>query len=262
LTTALVTINVWLWVRLFGGAGDGPLLRSEIGLALTSTLVAVGATYMLWRNPLRRSARMMTTPALAQSLATHQAGHIVAAYVTEGPSITAAGLSTPCKTGSLPTTALTESSMRTELTRALAGIAAEEIFTGESGSHAAADLAWATELAANMVGRYGMSGSLVSLTPASRRQRRFIQSVLEDARARKELEAVLREAKRDATRLMLENRHIIIELRAALLRDQRLSAAQIDDCVAEADALRHSEDAVLVDLRTAGPRPVVKASEL
>ena len=261
LITALVCINIWLWVRLLGGAGDTTLLPSEVGLALVSTLIAVGAAYMLWRNPLRRSARMMITPALAQSLATHQAGHIVAAYVTDGLANTPNSLSAPCETGRLQPT-ITESALRTELTRTLAGIAAEEVFTGESGSHAEPDLAWATELATDMVGRYGMSGSLVSFTPANRGRRRFVESVLEDARARKELEAILREAMRDATRMMLENRHVIIELRAALLQDHQLSATQIRDLIGNADALRHSEDAVLVDLRTAGPRPVAQVSEI
>ena len=86
--------------------------------------------------------------------------------------------------------------------------------------------------------------------------------MLDDARTRKELEALLREAKRDSTRTMLENRHIIIALRDALIRNGHLSAGQILEVISGADELRHTDDEVLVDLRIVGNRPLAHVTDM
>jgi ATP-dependent Zn protease len=138
---------------------------------------------------------------------------------------------------------------------ALAGLTAEEIFTGETGTNVAGDLAAATALGADMVGRFGMTGSLVSLATGRTRRSAFITRVIEDPRTRKELEALLRDTKRETMRLMLENRHLIVAVRDALLRRQQLSAEEVYRVLDEAQERRCNDDQVLVDLRSAGERP-------
>ena len=70
-----------------------------------------------------------------------------------------------------------------------------------------------------------------------------------------ELEALLRDTKRDTMRLMLENRHLIVAVRDALLRKHELSADDIYQILDEAQERRHTDDQVLVDLRSASDRP-------
>ena len=113
-----------------------------------------------------------------------------------------------------------------------------------------------------MVGRFGMTGSLVSMGTHRTKESAFVDKVLEDARTRKELEALLRDTKRDSMRHMLENRHLIIVLRDALLRQGVLTPDEVRRIIATAEDRRHNDDEVLVDLRLAGERtrPFVGAS--
>lgn len=259
---ALTFVDIWLWLRFFG-LGGGPIVASEMALALAAATAGAIAIYALWRRPLSRNVPLLTTPNLVQSLATHQAGHIVAAHIFDPDRDMRASLSDPCpqQPGSLLATSQT--SLRSELVVAFAGMTAEEIFSGESGSHAGDDLARATSIGADMVGRFGMSNSLVSLATSRPRPKRFMEMVLNDARIRKELEATLRDAKRETMRTMLENRHVIITLRDALLRNGRLNASQVAELIKNAEAMRHSDGAVLVDLRSGSTaRPLISASEL
>lgn len=265
LISVLALIDLWLWARLALWTADGPaLLRGEMAIALAVGTSAIVAIYALWRHPLSRNDRMMTTPLLRHSLATHRAGHIVAAYLEDPARVTMTTLSEPCARQPRHAPAITETALRSELTIALAGLAAEEIFAGESGSHAAADLARATTIAADMVGRYGMAGSLVSLATAQPKRAEFIDRVLDDARTRKELEALLRDAKRDTMRMMLQHRHVIIELREALTRHRRLGATRIRQLIKNAAEARQADDTVLVDLRpvTDRARPLSDASKM
>jgi hypothetical protein len=260
LTAALLVVNAWLWLRFYDSTtGGAPIAASEMALAVTAGAVALAAIVSLWRRPMTSHITLLTTPALLQTLATHQAGHLVAGYMSDGECLSAASLSDPCRPRHSATPSVTNSSLRTELVIAYAGMAAEEIFTGESGSHTADDIERATGIAADMVGRFGMSGSLVSLSASSRRRRQFIRRVLDDTRARKELELLLRDAKREAMRLMLENRHIIITLRDALLRHRQITQDRLRELIENAEAMRHADDSVLVDLRSASNRPLIGA---
>ncbi len=56
----------------------------------------------------------------------------------------------------------TRSEIEAGIAIALGGLVAEEMFFGESGTGPGADLAHATTLAAQMVGAFGMAGSLIS----------------------------------------------------------------------------------------------------
>ncbi len=248
LACALVIVDLSLWARLATANGT----QVEIGDMVFATAVAtaaIAAMFMLWRHPLDRNTRMMATPALRQQLATHHAGHIVATHINNPDGAIRADMSEPCGRHHASSPVATQSLLRSELVTALSGMAAEEIFSGESGSHVEHDLARATAIGADMVGRLGMSGSLVSLQAPIPNRSTFLQRVLDDTRTRKDLESVLRETKREAIRLMLENRPAIIALRDALMRNHRLSANQISEIISRAEATRSSNDKVLVDLR-------------
>ncbi|MEA2001001.1 MAG: hypothetical protein U9N84_03815, partial [Actinomycetota bacterium] len=253
--SALVLIDAWLWLRAaFGLTPVTTLVRVEMAIAIGAAIAAALAIYSLWRNPLSDNLRTMATPSLRQSLATHHAGHVLAAYLQDPSGVAKTGLSGPCLTRAKGVPVITETALRAELTLALAGMTAEEIFAGESGSHTAADLAHATAIGADMVGRFGMGGSLVSLAASHTKRSGFIDMVLADARTRKELEALLRDAKRETMRMMLEHRYVIVELRDALLRHHRLRATEIRRLIDNAETVRHADDAVLVDLRSASDR--------
>ena len=253
LAAALATINISLWIRLVL-AGGAPVQIGDMAFAATIATVAILAMLALWRNPLGRSTAVMTTPALRQLLATHHAGHVVAAHINEPGSGPAADMSQQCQRHTTGTTPITRSELQAELVITLSGMAAEEIFAGETGAHVQQDLAYATAIGANMVSRYGMAGSLVSLGTPRPSKTTFVKHVLDDPRARKELESILREAKRESVRLMLENRQTIIAVRDALLRNHRLAAGQINEIIAGAEDVRRGDDEVLVDLRIVSNR--------
>ncbi len=255
LISALVLIDAWLWLRVaLGFTPVTTLVRNEMAIAVAAAIAAALAIYALWRNPLSNNLRTMATPSLRQSLATHQAGHILARYLQDPANVTKADLSGPCSTHANAVPAITQTALRGELTLALAGMTAEEIFAGESGSLTAADLTRATAIGADMVGRFGMGGSLVSLASTHTKRSEFINTVLEDARTRKELEALLRDTIRETMRIMLEHRYVIVELRDALMSHHRLSAPKIRHLIDNAETVRHADDAVLVDLRIASDR--------
>lgn len=250
--TSLVLVNVWLWVDLWRNDRNAASVETTIAVAAGS--IAVLALYVVWHNPIATVTAGMTTPSLRYTLATHQAGHIVAGFVDDPNRLGKVLLHGPCATRRSPVPQMTQQSLRNELAVTLSGVAAEEIFTGESTSTAANDLARSTELAADMVGRYGMTGSLVSLGTGNIRRSKFIDKVLADARTRKELEGLLRDSKRDSMRLMLENRHLIITIRDELLRKEQLTATEIQLLFDKARSKREDADEVLVDLRTASER--------
>jgi len=106
------------------------------------------------------------TDAERTAVATHEAGHAVAAYLL-GKSRRLDVLSIIKRRASLGLLAhsdieerftQTRSELESMLAIALGGMAAEEMFFGESGTGPGSDLASATQLAAMMVGSLGMSG--------------------------------------------------------------------------------------------------------
>ncbi|MCP4307061.1 MAG: hypothetical protein GY788_19765 [bacterium] len=260
LASALIIIDISLWVRVMtqNAATIGDTAFATI--VATSAIIAMLA---LWRRPLDRNTRMMATPALRQMLATHHAGHVVAAYINDPAGVSAIDISEPCSRHSSLLPAVTQSMIRAELVNVLAGMSAEEIFAGESGAHVEQDLASATTLGADMVGRFGMSGSLVSLNASRPSRNTFVERVLDDAQTRKGLESILRESKRESVRLMLENRQAIVSIREALMRNHRLSAPQINEILSQVQETRNHDDEVLVDLRVMSKRtrPIASVSQ-
>ena len=106
----------------------------------------------------------------------------------------------------------------------LGGMVAEELFFGESGTGPAGDLAMATNVAVDMVGSYGLGGSLVSFrsVDAGPLSGDLSARVLGDTQARKAVDKLLDEAKMRVTRLLDGHRYLIAALRDSLLQREEL----------------------------------------
>jgi cell division protease FtsH len=168
------------------------------------------------------------------AVATHEAGHATIAYVL-GRGRRLEMLSIIKRRGSLGLLAhsdeeerltRTKSEMETAIAIALGGLVAEELHLGESGTGPGSDLSHATALAAQMVGSFGMAGSLVSYEavadgPFARSN--LVGKVLANAETKQKVEDIL-EAQRARVREVLEaNGDIHAALRDALIdRDELL----------------------------------------
>ena len=134
----------------------------------------------------------------------------------------------------------------------LGGMAAEELFFGESGTGPAGDLASATQVAAEMVGSLGLGGSLVSFRaldggPLSGN---LVAKVLADSQGRAAVEKILSENKREVGRLLAQNRHIVETLSEALLTRHELIGDEIVDVILTAEKAVETPGTVeFIDLR-------------
>lgn len=136
----------------------------------------------------------------------------------------------------------------------LGGMAAEELFFGESGTGPAADLASATQVAAEMVGSLGLGGSLVSFRALDNGPLggNLVAKVLADNHGRAAVDTILRENKEEVGRLLAQNRHIVEALRDALLTRHELIGDDILDVIREAENQSPSGEPVkIIDLRKA-----------
>lgn len=165
-------------------------------------------------------------------IATHESGHAVAAYLCakerklEVLSIikrrSALGLLAHSDTEERFTR--TQSELEGTLKITLAGMAAEKLFFGESGTGPASDLVTATELAAQMVGSFGMGSSLISYEAASNGHGgpNIVAKILTNKDAKKEVEDLLRLHQDQVGYLLERNRDLVEALRDALLVQEEL----------------------------------------
>jgi ATP-dependent Zn protease len=186
------------------------------------------------------------TPEERETIAVHESGHAVVAHlVGRGRKLDvlsivkrkdALGLLAHSEIEERYTKRRTESVALIQI--ALAGMVAEELFFGESGTGPAGDLLAATKIAAEMVGAMGLGGSLVSLRAADPGLLGgdLTARVLADGRARAAVEALLNEQKAVVTALLRDNRHLIEALRDALLDHDELVAREILEVLEEAKA--------------------------
>ena len=182
-------------------------------------------------------------------IATHEAGHAVAAYLSakarklEVLSIIkrrqALGLLAHSDTEERFTK--TQSELESTLKIALGGMAAELIFFGESGTGPSSDLRTATTLAAQMVGSLGMGQSLISYDAVDNGPHsspNVVAKVLTNDDTKKEVDEILRN-QRDQVRYLLEtNKDLVEALRDALLDREELLGDEIIHCLEEAKARR------------------------
>jgi cell division protease FtsH len=190
-----------------------------------------------------------------RTIATHEAGHATVAHLV-GKSRKLEVLSIIKRGQALGLLAHsdleerftnTKSEIEARIMISFGGMVAEELFFGESGTGPAGDLQAATAAAAQMVGSFGMAGSLISYDlmggmPGSN----VVAKVLASEDGKHAVEEILETAKAEVTTLLSGNRHLIEGLRDALLERDELIGKEI------LDVLRRSELEALgmtVDLR-------------
>ena len=183
-----------------------------------------------------------------RTIATHEAGHAVVAYLV-GQNRKLEVLSIIKRRDALGLLAHSDGEERFTKTRSeligmmkisFGGMSAEELFFGESGTGPSGDLVHATRIAAQMVGSFGMAGSLVSLEAieSGPLSQGIVAKVLANDEARSSVEKLLDQAKADVHKMLDGNRHLVMALRDALLEREELVGDEIVDTLHEAEA-RH-----------------------
>ena len=183
------------------------------------------------------------TEAERRTIATHEAGHATVAWLV-GKGRRLEVLSIIKRKEALGLLAHSETEERFTKTRsemtalvqiAFGGMVAEELFFGEAGTGPAGDLEAATRVAAQMVGAYGMTGSLVSLLAAAGPPgANLVAKVLADDNSRAALERILGDAKHTVRGLLDANRPVVEALRDALLEREELVGEEIGSVIAAA----------------------------
>jgi cell division protease FtsH len=187
-----------------------------------------------------------------RTIATHESGHATVAYLV-GQNRKLEVLSIIKRRDALGLLSHSDGEERFTRTRsellgmmkiAFGGMSAEELFFGESGTGPSGDLVLATRIAAQMVGSYGMAGSLVSYDaiesgPISQG---IVGKVLGNEDARAAVEKLLAQAKADVQVLLDDHRHLVIALRDELLEKSELVGDEIVDVLREAEARKPLDD--------------------
>ncbi|HEY3239726.1 MAG TPA: AAA family ATPase [Acidimicrobiia bacterium] len=180
-------------------------------------------------------------------IATHEAGHAVMAHLV-GTDRKLEVLSIIKRGDALGLLAHSDAEERFTRTRselsalveiALGGMVAEELFFGESSTGPGGDLATATRLAAQMVGAFGMAGSLVSFEAVESGPLAvgIVGKVLSFDAGRQGVEDLLAEAKsRTRTRLEVGS-HLVEALRDALLAREELVGDEITEVLRTAEVV-------------------------
>ncbi|HXF56411.1 MAG TPA: AAA family ATPase [Actinomycetota bacterium] len=183
-----------------------------------------------------------------RTVATHEAGHAVAAYLL-APRRKLEVLSIIKRRSSLGLLAHSDAEERYTRTRseleamvaiALAGMAAEELFVGEPTTGPGSDLAGATQVAASMVGSLGMAGSLISYEAVAEgpMQRNLVAKVLADREAKARVEEILEAQKRRVRQVLEANADLVMALRDALIERDELVGEEITQVIEKALADR------------------------
>jgi ATP-dependent Zn protease len=179
-----------------------------------------------------------------RTIATHEAGHATVAHLVgksrklEVLSIIKRGQAL----GLLSHSDLeerftnTKSEIEARIMISFGGMVAEELFFGESGTGPAGDLQAATSAAAQMVGSFGMAGSLISYDlMAGPPGAGVVAKVLSSEDGKEAVESILDASKAEVTRLLSENRHVIEALRDSLLERDELIGQEIVDVIQRAE---------------------------
>ena len=172
------------------------------------------------------------------SVATHEAGHATVAYFL-GKGRRLEVLSIIKRRQALGLLAHGDAEERFTRTRteiesaiaiALGGLAAEDVFFGESGTGPASDLQHATTMAAQMVGSFGMAGSLISYDAIAEGpigSKNLVGKVLSDAGGKDRVEEILTAQRARVMALLEENRDVVVALRDALIARDELVGDEI-----------------------------------
>jgi ATP-dependent Zn protease len=169
-----------------------------------------------------------------RTIATHEAGHAAVAWLV-GKSRRLEVLSIVKRSAALGLLAhsdseerftQTESELRALVQISLGGLVAEQLFFGERSSGVAADLKYATTLAAQMIGSMGMGGTLVSYE-AVQAGGNLVAKVLSSDEGREAVAGLLEAVRGEVAELVDANRHIVEALRDALLEHDELVGEEI-----------------------------------
>jgi cell division protease FtsH len=185
-----------------------------------------------------------------RAVAVHEAGHATVAHFL-GQNRRLEVLSIIKRRGSLGLLAHGDMEERFTRTRteiesgiaiALGGMAAEELVLGESGTGPAADLSFATQLAAQMVGSFGMAGSLISYDAVSHGPiggANLVAKVLADESGKQRVEDILTAQKERVLEVLDENRDVHAALVQALVERDELVREEILQVIEESLAARN-----------------------
>jgi ATP-dependent Zn protease len=176
------------------------------------------------------------------TIATHEAGHAtVAHFLGKGRRLevlsiikrrTALGLLAHGDEEERWTRSRTE--IEAQVAIALGGLVAEEQFIGESGTGPASDLAAATQVAAQMVGSFGMAGSLISFDAIAEGpvgSRNLVGKVLSDRDGKQRVEDILADQKQRVIALLDEHQDVVFALRDALIDRDELVGDEIREVI-------------------------------
>ncbi len=199
-----------------------------------------------------------------ETIAVHESGHAVVAYLV-GKARRLEVLSIVKRRDALGMLAhrdeeerftRRESEMRSLIQIALGGLVAEELVFGESGTGPAGDLAAATQVAVDMVGSFGLGGSLVSFRAldAGPFSGNMTARVLGDKHGRVAVDRILDEAKAEVTALLVNHRYLIEALRDALLDREELVEHEILEVLRTAEQDAIAGGGMIVDLRSGDAR--------
>jgi cell division protease FtsH len=188
------------------------------------------------KEPTKTSARDR------QMTAFHEAGHAVLAYILElDDQIQVASIIKRRDTlGVVYRTPLEErhtelrEDMRRDIVVALGGLAAEEIWFGESTTGPSSDLRHATTQAAVMLGLLGMGESLISygVLPQGMVGDGPLGAILGNSDNRKAIGNLLAEAKQQALELLRANEPAVRALSERLLEKDEVAGEELEDLMA------------------------------
>ena len=191
----------------------------------------------------KRRGRLLTDDELTR-LAYHEAGHVVVADAVDYPgevhrvSVVARGRHA-AHADLLPQSDRvihTRSQLLAELTIAMAGVAAEELESGEASTAAEADLDHATELARRFAGRYGLTTEVGRMRVLQRDTETFLgrELALSNNAAATTIEEVdaavrrlLAEAETTALGILQQRRQTLDRIAAALVDHETLEGDEL-----------------------------------
>ncbi len=210
---------------------DEALVHAVRRNATSLNLADVAAARMVEELGLVQSVHY--SPGERRRIATHESGHATVAWAI-APERKLEVLSIARRRSALGLLAhsdieerftATRSEMEHLLLISMGGMAAERLLLGEASNGAAADLETATRIAAMMVGRFGLGGSLVSLGEGP--EHTFVARVMSVDPMRERVESLLDDAMNRAEVLLKRHTHVTEALRDALLERGELVGHEI-----------------------------------
>jgi len=136
----------------------------------------------------------------------------------------------------------TKSEIESAIAIALGGLVAEEVGIGETGTGPGSDLSYATSLAAQMVGSFGMAGSLISYEAVQEgaiSRSNLVAKVLADAKGKERVEDILVTQRERVRAVLAENADVHQALTGALVDRDELVGEEILEVIEKALANRN-----------------------